>query len=205
MARWRRREARWNHNIHYHRLLLDAVPHGGRVLDVGCGEGMLTRELAGRASQVVGLDIDPASIDLARATTVAANITYVCADLMRHPFEPGSFDAVVSVAALHHIGTEAGLLRMRDLIRPGGVIAVVGLASSTGPVDPLWDLGGAVWTRILKLTRTYWEHAAPKVWDTPDSYRQVRHIAERCLPGVRYRRLVLWRYVLIWRKPISPS
>ena len=205
MARWRRREARWNHNIHYHRLLLDAVPHGGRVLDVGCGEGMLTRELAGRASQVVGLDIDPASIDLARATTVAGNITYVCADLMRHPFEPGSFDAVVSVAALHHIGTEAGLLRMRDLVRPGGVIAVVGLASSTGPVDPLWDLGGAVWTRILKLTRTYWEHAEPKVWDMPDSYRQVRHIAERRLPGVRYRRLVLWRYVLIWRKPISPS
>ena len=201
MGRWRKREGRWNHNIHYHRLLLAAVPPGGRVLDVGCGEGMLTRELAAKASHVVGLDIDPASVELARATTSAANIDYLCADLMRHPFAPEGFDAIVSVAALHHLGTEAGLERMRALVRPGGVIGVIGLASSRRPVDHLWDLGGAIWTRVLQLTRTYWEHAAPKAWDMPDSYRTVRQIAERCLPGVRYRRLALWRYALIWRKP----
>jgi 2-polyprenyl-3-methyl-5-hydroxy-6-metoxy-1,4-benzoquinol methylase len=201
MAGWRRRAARWNHNVHYHRLVLDAVPGGGRVLDVGCGEGVLTRELAAKASRVVGLDLDRASIDLARTTTAAANVDYVRADLMRHPFEPESFDAVVSVAALHHIGTEAGLMRMRELVRPGGVIAVVGLAASASPIDQLWDLAGAVWTRVLRLTRTWWEHAAPKVWDTPDSYREVRRSAERVLPGVRFRRLLLWRYALVWRKP----
>ena len=201
MPRWPRRKARWNHNIHYHRRVLDAVPEGGRVLDVGCGEGLLTRELAAKASHVVGLDRDAASLDLARATTSAANVAYVRADLMRAPFEPESFDAVVSVAALHHMGTEAGLTRMRDLVRPGGVIAVIGLAASAHPIDHLYDLAGAIWTRILKLTRAYWEHAAPKVWDTPDSYGEVRRTAERCLPGVRFRRLVLWRYGLVWRRP----
>ena len=36
----------WNHNIHYHRLILDAVPPGARrALDVGCGEGTLARQL----------------------------------------------------------------------------------------------------------------------------------------------------------------
>ena len=119
----------------------------------------------------------------------------------RAPFELESFDAVVSVAALHHMGTEAGLTRMRDLVRPGGVIAVIGLAASARPIDHFYDLAGAIWTRILKLTRTYWEHAAPKVWDTSDSYREVRRTAERCLPGVRFRRLVLWRYGLVWRRP----
>lgn len=196
-------EVRWNHNIHYHRLLIEGVPRGGRILDVGCGEGMLTRELAARASAVVGLDVDAASIDLARATTSAANVEYVCADLMHHPFELGSFDAVVSVAVLHHLGTEAGLLRMRDLVRPGGMLGAIGLASNEWPRDIPWAVAGAVGSRWLQLSRRYWEHSAPKVWDSPDSFRAVRHLAQRCLPGAHFRRLLLWRFAIMWRKPIS--
>jgi 2-polyprenyl-3-methyl-5-hydroxy-6-metoxy-1,4-benzoquinol methylase len=48
---------RWNHNIHYYPLVLAAVPAGcRRALDVGCGEGQLTRELAVRVPEVVGID-----------------------------------------------------------------------------------------------------------------------------------------------------
>jgi len=60
-------EARWNHNIHYHSVILGAVPTGARTaLDVGCGEGLLTRSLRGMVPNVTGIDIDPASIELAR-------------------------------------------------------------------------------------------------------------------------------------------
>lgn len=69
-----KRRERWNHNIHYHGLLVDIVPAGGRVLDVGCGEGMLTRELATRAFSVLGVDLDVPSIELAQATTSEPNV-----------------------------------------------------------------------------------------------------------------------------------
>ena len=198
-----KQHARWNHNIHYHDLLIEVVPAAGRVLDVGCGEGMLTREVAARARSVLGVDLDATSIELARATTSDNNIDYLCADVMRYPFEVESFDAVVSVATLHHLGTEAGLLRLRDLVRPGGVLGIVGLASSELPRDLGRELAAAMATRLLKLSRTYLEHSAPMVWDTPDTYRCVRRIAEQCLPGVTFRRHLLWRYSLIWKKPID--
>jgi 2-polyprenyl-3-methyl-5-hydroxy-6-metoxy-1,4-benzoquinol methylase len=193
--------ARWNHNLHYHPLLVSAVPPGGRVLDVGCGEGMLTRELAGPARSVLGVDLDPSSIELARATTSEANVEFLCADVLQHPFEPASFDAVVSVATLHHLGTEAGLLRLRELVRPGGVLGIVGLASSEWPRDLPRDTAAAIATRIHRLVRGYWEHSAPKVWHAPDNYREVQRIARRCVPGAVYRRHLLWRFSLIWRKP----
>jgi 2-polyprenyl-3-methyl-5-hydroxy-6-metoxy-1,4-benzoquinol methylase len=193
--------ARWNHNLHYHPLLHGVVLPGSRVLDVGCGEGVLTRELAVNARSVLGVDLDASSIDLARATTFETNVEYVCADVLRHPFEPASFDAVVSVATLHHLGTEAGLLRLRELVRPGGVLAIVGLASSELPRDLPREIAAAIATRVYRLSRGFWEHSAPKVWNAPDSYREVRRIAERCLPGATYRRHLLWRFSLVWRKP----
>ena len=194
---------RWNHNIHYHPVLLETVPDGARVLDVGCGEGMLSRELAVRASAVLGVDLDAASIELARATTRESNVDYLCADVLVHPLAPASFDAVVSVATLHHLGTEPGLRRLAELVRPGGVLGVVGLAASELPRDLPWEIAAVVGTRLWKLGRTYWEHSAPKVWHTPDSHRAVRRIAERELPGVRYRRHLLWRYSLLWTKPLQ--
>ncbi len=193
---------RWNHNIQYHRLILDAVPQGGRVLDVGCGEGTLAREMAAQAAQVVGLDRHDASLTLARSITDAANVNFLCADLMQHPFKSETFDAVISVATLHHLGTAAGLEVMRDLVRPGGIIAVIGLASSEYPDDLLWDISGVVLTRLFRLKRCYWEHPSPIKHNISDSYRRVQGIAEQILPGARFQRLVLWRFSLIWQKPL---
>jgi len=194
-------KARWNHNIHYHPLIVAAVPPGARVLDVGCGEGILTRELAARAGSVLGIDVDAASIERARATTTERNVDYVCADVMRHPLAVANFDAVVSVATLHHLGTEAGLMRLSELVRPGGVLAVLGLASSELPRDLAREFAAAIATRLYRLRRGYWEHSAPKVWNSPDSYSEVKRVAQRCLPGVTYRRYLLWRYSLVWLSP----
>ena len=50
-------EDRWNHNIHYHPVVLATVPAGARTaLDVGCGEGTLARALRRRVPHVLGMD-----------------------------------------------------------------------------------------------------------------------------------------------------
>ena len=53
------RPPRWNHNLHYHRVILAAVPDGARrSLDVGCGVGMLARDLRRVVPHVKGIDHD---------------------------------------------------------------------------------------------------------------------------------------------------
>ena len=195
---------RWNHNIHYHRVVLDAVPRpAGRVLDVGCGDGVLTAELAGVAREVIGLDVDDASIRRAQEAFPEHRDSFVVGDLFTHRLEPGSFDVVASVATLHHIDARRGLARMVELVRPGGRVVVVGLAR----VDRVWDLARAglaagVHRPYMALTRRrYWEHSAPMVWPPPESYTSMRAITREQLPGARFRRRVFWRYSIVWTRP----
>ena len=194
---------RWNHNIHYHPLVLAAVPPGcERALDVGCGEGMLARALRARAAHVTGIDLDAASIAAAQSAG-GDGIEYVQDDFATHPFEPASFDFVASVAMLHHVDMTAGLERMRALLRPGGTLAVVGLARSRWPADLPRDVAAVIAHRVLAATRSHWEHPSPIVWPPPESYASAQRIAERVLPGVAVRRHLLWRYTLRWTKPLA--
>ena len=197
-----RRDQRWNHNIHYHRLILEAVPQGcERVLDVGCGEGTLARQLARFVPQVVGIDTDAASIDLARRQDADREIGFIRGDFLTHPFTPASFGMITSVAALHHMEARIAFDPMRQLLAPGGTLAIVGLARSQLPADLLWETAAVITHRGHQLTRTYWEQPSPTVWPPPHTYAEMRALAQHALPGVRYRRHLLWRYSLIWTKP----
>lgn len=197
---------RWNHNIHYHPVVLGAVPPNARTaLDVGCGEGMLTRRLCQQVHHVVGIDRDPACIRVARDQSDGA-VDYVVGDFLTYPFEAGSFDLVVSVAALHHMDLGAALARMRVLLRSGGRLAVIGLARSRPPVDLPLDIVGVIADRIHKWSKTESnDDVAPKVWPPPLTFGQTRREASRVLPGAVYRRHLLWRYTLMWRKPGQPG
>ena len=165
---------------------------------------MLTRELRSASKRVVGIDLDWPSIELARAQG-GEGVEYVLGDFLKQSFEPASFDLVASVAALHHMDAETGLRRMAHLVRPGGALVVVGLARSRHLRDLALDVAGAVATRVHThvLRKRYWEHSAPKVWPPPLSYAELRRTAARVLPGVEYRRHVLWRYSLVWTRPRS--
>jgi len=187
----------WNRNVHYHRVVLDAVPPGSkRALDVGCGEGVLARDLRDLVPHVTGLDRDAATLELARWH--GRDVDYVRGDLLAAPFESASFDLVASIATLHHMDTGAGLEQMRDLVRPGGVLVVVGLARSRYPRDLGYDVAGRLATQVHKLTKTCHEVAAPMVWPPPLTFAETRAVAEAVLPGVTYRRLVMGRYSLTW-------
>jgi SAM-dependent methyltransferase len=191
----------WNSNIHYHDLVIAALPReASRVLDVGCGDGVLLADLveAGIA-HVVGIDSDGAVLERARTRFQALPIEWMLGDVMSADLEPQSFDAVVSVASLHHMDAERALVRFAQLVRPGGVVVVIGLARADW-----WDIPAdaiAIASRVgLSAIRPYWEHSAPQCWPPPLTYREMKALGAGVLPGGRYRRHLLGRYSLIWEK-----
>ncbi|MBO0775855.1 MAG: class I SAM-dependent methyltransferase [Actinobacteria bacterium] len=199
----------WNHNIHYHPLIMRAVPPGTEcALDVGCGAGLLARELRQQVPHVTAIDRDAPVLASARQQDGGAGIEYLHGDFLAWDFGPEPFDLIVSVAALHHMDQAAALTRMRDLLRPGGALAVVGLARS-GAADLPVDLAAVPVNLALRVRHRDWPQArrargevmAPVIWPPPHTYREVRQLAADLLPGVCYRRRLLWRYSLIWRKP----
>jgi len=202
----------WNHNLHYHRVIVKFIPLDcRRALDVGCGQGALTRELRRSVPEVTGIDRDERSIALASAHRDAADIRYVRGDFLAAPFMPGSFDLVTSVASLHHMDAAAALRRMAEVLRPGGTLVVVGLARGASPADACVVLPAAVGNALHRAAGAWGRRGAagaptapytsPVIWPPPLSYRQTRSLAARVLPGVRYRRRLYWRYTLIWAKP----
>ena len=206
MSAMRAEPARWNHNIHYQGLVLEAVPPAATTaLEVGSGDGMLSRLLRARMPAVVGVDVDAPMVALARSHPEARDITYVHADFLVHPFEPESFDFVASIATLHHMDPAAAMRRMRALVRPGGTLAILGLFRRDLPRDVAWDLAASATTGALKLSprRRYWETPAPKIWPPGQTLRQMRELVRQELPGATFRRLVLWRYLVTWRRPLT--
>jgi SAM-dependent methyltransferase len=196
-------DRRWNHNTHYYPLVLAAVPDGcGRALDVGCGEGLLTRELAVRVPEVVGIDNDEPSIALARWQVPEGRAEYVLGDFLEYPFPVASFGLISCVAALHHMDPAAALTRMAELLAPGGILVVSGVARPA-PRDLPLDLAAVVANLGYRAARGYWDHPSPVVWPPPHTYREIQALAGDLLPGVRYRRHLLWRYSLTWTKPVS--
>lgn len=108
--------------------LLNVLPQKGgkRILDVGCGEGYLSRLMAQRKMKVWGVDLSPALIKAAKEEEqkTPLGISYKVADMRKIPFLPSSFDVVVSNQSMHEIDSpQVALLEFsRLLARKGKLI-----------------------------------------------------------------------------------
>ena len=206
----------WDHNRWYHRLLLAQVaPDATRVLDVGCGAGTLARRLASRVDHVDAVDRSPAMVSAA-AHGAPPNLTLHLADLRTADLPAGHYDAVLSSALLHHLPLADVLPRMARWVRPGGVLAAVALPRVELPRELGVELAaavahaalGPVFAALRPLTgvdlfRPEATHRAMPVAEPDRTTRQVRAEAARLLPGARVRRLLFWRYLLLWRRPAA--
>jgi ubiquinone/menaquinone biosynthesis C-methylase UbiE len=194
----------WNHNVQYQPVILGAVPPGcGAALEVGCGDGLLARRLAGRCGTVTAIDRDARMIALARSAAreeELARVTFVEADFLAYPVAEASFDFACANTSLHHMDFAAALTAMARALRPGGRLAVVGLAANGSFGDYLADAPGVPVNLVYRVLYREGSSGAP-VKDPEMTWAEVRAAARSLLPGVRYRRHLLWRYSLLWRKP----
>ncbi|PWI45342.1 class I SAM-dependent methyltransferase [Streptomyces sp. ICBB 8177] len=205
----------FDHNDHYHRLVLRQVPAGcRRALDVGCGTGRLARRMAARGIEVDAVDPSPEVI--AQARRAGGGPEYRVADVTGEALPRGHYDAVTCLASLHHMpfGTVTAL---REALAPGGVLVVLGCYPERSPLDHVWSLAAVPVNAAARLAVAASELRRPAAERTPGvrapvrtptmSYAQTRREAARLLPGARLRRLLFWRYLLVYRapRPAPPS
>lgn len=102
-------------------------PERARVLEVGCGTGVLTRVIARHPAVAEVVGVDPAGSLLEKARAVSgdqANISYQEADGRALPFDDAAFDVVIFDSTLCHIpGPEGALAEAYRVLRPNGTLA----------------------------------------------------------------------------------
>jgi 2-polyprenyl-3-methyl-5-hydroxy-6-metoxy-1,4-benzoquinol methylase len=172
------RSHRWRDATNSAAYLLPHIAAGQRLLDVGCGPGTITVDLARRVAPgaVIGLDVESAVLEEARAHAAEAGLTNVdfrTGDVYRltEEFGEASFDVVHAHQVLQHLAQPVEALRqMAAVCRPGGIVAARDSdysAFAWYPGDPRLD-------RWLKLYRD----VARANGGEPDAGRRLRSWAQ---------------------------
>lgn len=101
---------------------------GLEVIDVGCGGGANSRELAARGARVLAVEPDPIQAEKNRAAEPVANVTFAEARAETLPAEAGSADGVFFFRSLHHVPMDRmddALTEAARVLKPGGFLCVV--------------------------------------------------------------------------------
>ncbi|HEV2713654.1 MAG TPA: class I SAM-dependent methyltransferase, partial [Terriglobales bacterium] len=95
---------------------------GMRALELGCGTGYFTRELARSGAEIVALDVSPELLEIARANCSAPNVRYEIQNAYDLSYSDAAFDSVVGSSVLHHLEIQDALREIYRVLKPGGSI-----------------------------------------------------------------------------------
>jgi SAM-dependent methyltransferase len=133
---WAAHQSRYdavNSGFNDHLLAAAAIGDRDRVLDVGCGNGQVTRLAARRArlGQVSGVDLSAPMLERARASAVeegVANVSFERGDAQIHPFPAGAFDVALSrFGIMFFADPVTAFANIGRALRPGGRVAFLSL------------------------------------------------------------------------------
>jgi SAM-dependent methyltransferase len=131
--------------------MLDGVPLGDHVLEIGAGYGAATAELLKRAPQVTSLEYDPRLLQKLQAAHLDPRLTSLRGDATSLPFAEASFSSVIAILVLHHLQSrdlqDRAMAEAHRVLRPGGSFFAMEISdgwwhrlihykSSFVPVDP---------------------------------------------------------------------
>jgi ubiquinone/menaquinone biosynthesis C-methylase UbiE len=206
----------WTTNNHYHSYLLKHVQRDcENALEIGCGTGAFARQLATRSKRVIALDLSSEMIRVARSRSIQhPNLEFQLADAMTWDFPEAHFDFICSIATLHHTEQRPLLVKMKDALKPGGLLVVLDLVESSGLAERAinaFAFGASGALRLIHNGKLNPPPEVRKAWEQHgkhDSYAtisEVRKQADELLPGASVSRCLFWRYALVYRKPAADS
>jgi 2-polyprenyl-3-methyl-5-hydroxy-6-metoxy-1,4-benzoquinol methylase len=110
---------RWARRV---KMLGGHLTLGMTVLELGCGTGYFTRELARSEADIVAIDVSRELLPIARENCSAPNIRYELQNACALTYSDGTFDSVVGSSVLHHLEIEQALREIHRVLKPGGTI-----------------------------------------------------------------------------------
>lgn len=114
-------------HINYHQFFIDRIPMHSKVLDIGCGNGALTQDIACKVTDVaiVGIDLNPHNIDYARKQFAHPSVQYICGDVLKD-LPRAQFDYIVMSNVLEHLPERVGFLKqLVTLYNPSSILVRV--------------------------------------------------------------------------------
>jgi SAM-dependent methyltransferase len=156
----------------YEEQILPLVEHyasgAKRALDIGCGEGQVSRRLEQQGAEVVGLDPAASQVQVARRR--AGSSRYLQAGAQALPFRSASFDTVVLCLAIEHVVPfEPAIQEVARVLMPGGRFVLL-------LVHPLLQAPGSGWFEVVDSDERFWRVG---------SYLEDDISTEEVGPGVR--------------------
>src|ERR1700747_211147 len=112
-------KVRWARRV---KMLSSHLGPGMSVLELGCGTGYFTRELARSGAEIVAIDVSPELLEIARANCSAPNVRYEIQNAYALSYPDAVFDSVVGSSVLHHLEIEEALREIYRVLKPGGTI-----------------------------------------------------------------------------------
>jgi ubiquinone/menaquinone biosynthesis C-methylase UbiE len=103
-------------------MLSSHLKPGMTVLELGCGTGYFTRELARSGAVVVAIDVSPELLEIARANCSEPNVQYRIENAYALSYDDAVFDSVLGSSILHHLEIEKALRDIYRVLKPGGTI-----------------------------------------------------------------------------------
>jgi SAM-dependent methyltransferase len=104
------------------KMLSSHLKPGMTVLELGCGAGYLTQELARSGADIVAIDVSPELLEIARTTCSSPNVQYQIQNAHALSHSEAVFDSVVGSSVLHHLEIEEALRDIYRVLKPMGTI-----------------------------------------------------------------------------------
>ncbi len=110
---------RWQRRV---KMLTTHLKSSDKVLEIGCGTGYFTKEIAKTNAQVTAIDISPELLNIARQEITEPNVSFLLDNAYDLSFKDESFDSIVGSSVLHHLEIGKAISEMLRVLKPGGSI-----------------------------------------------------------------------------------